>query len=92
MTQENSNRKTTYLLAWLGEIDGSPQAFFEVQTGHMFRNQSVVSAGISRKGDTVVAFCDYIHGDDVLTKDELRLVAKAYLDDDFKVTKIDFRH
>ena len=81
--------KATYLLAWLGEKGGMPSAFFEVSTARLCRTQGVVVAGVSRNGHSVVAFCDFIHGDDYLSKDELRLVATSYLDDAYETTVVD---
>lgn len=92
MVKKDVTVKATYLLAWLGEHDGIPSAFFEVSTGRLCRTQGVVSAGVSRDGHSVTAFCDFIHGDDYLTKEELRLVAKNYLDKDFHTHKADLRN
>ncbi len=88
----HSNRpKTIYLLAWLGDKDGIPTAFFEPSTVTKFREGHIVKAGIVRNLQRVVAYCDHWHAADYLSKEELQSVAKAYLDEDYNVTNIDFR-
>lgn len=85
-------RKTTYLLAWKSAEtdDNQDHLLYEQSTVQLFREQHVTTAGIVRGDHTVIAFSDYIHGDDYLTKDELRVVAKSWLDGDYKTINIDF--
>jgi len=91
MPKQTKVRKTTYLLAWSAEHEGIPSAFFEESTQRMCTAQGVVKAGVQRGDLRVVAFCDHIHGDDYLTKDELRLVAACWLDDNYDTIEIDLR-
>lgn len=86
-----SKKRTTYLLAWVGEDKGIPVAFFERSDARKYRESEKISAGVSRGEHTVVVFCDYIHGEEYLTKDELRLVAACYLDGKYITHEIDFR-
>lgn len=84
--------KTTYLLAWTDDCEGPRHVFFEVSTMRLCLSQGVVKAGLRLGDERVVAFCDYIHGDDYLTKDELRTVAKCWLDTNFKVHEVNLRY
>ncbi|KKL84086.1 hypothetical protein LCGC14_1968270 [marine sediment metagenome] len=92
MSDNPQIKKTTYLLAWVGRHKETPSAFFEVSTASLFRMQAVVSVGMQRGDHRVVVFCDFIHGDDYLTKDELRLVAACYLDATFNTIQVDLRN
>lgn len=91
MTNKDTLEKTTYLLAWAGDHDGKAHAYFECSTARLFRKQGVVSAGVVRGKQRVIAFCDHIHGDDYLSKDELRLVAACWLDENYETINIDLR-
>lgn len=91
MSENVPIEKTTYLLAWTGEVEETPSAFFEVSTPRLFRSQSVISAGMIRGKHRVIAFCDFVHGGDYLTKEELRLVATAWLDGEFNTVHINLR-
>ena len=80
---------TVYLLAWKWMDKEIEKFSFEVSTARLFRNQSVIYGGINRGGRKVVAFCDFIHGDDYLTKAELQEVALCFIDGDFTTIVID---
>lgn len=84
-------RKTTYLLAWKSEDENEHgnHLYYASSTVQVFRGQHVTAAGIVRGDHTVIAFSDYIHGDEYLTKDELRVVAKSWLDGDYNVINVD---
>lgn len=82
--------KNVYLLAWLGERDEKPNVFFEFSSSYRYRNQHSHSIIMIKDNVRVTAYCDHIHGVDILTKAELREVAQCYLDDNMRVTTIDF--
>jgi hypothetical protein len=92
MKVKEQRKQTTYLCAWLGDKDGVPTAYFEHSTAKKYREQGKIKAGIARNGHSVVVFSDYLHGADYLTKDELRLVARSFLDNEYKTIEIDLRY
>lgn len=92
MSEAIRKKKTTYLLCWVGNRNGKAVAFFEISTGRLCRTQGIIEAGLERGEHRVVAFSDHIHGDDVLNKDELRLVAACFLDESFITHEIDLRY
>lgn len=80
-----------YLLAYVVETVESRDIFFEMSTVRLLREQSVTYAGVKRGNRTVVAFCDHVHGDDLLSEKELMSVVLCYLDGKFTTSVIDFR-
>ncbi len=74
----------TYLCCWSGvDEKGVPCALFELSNVYRFRYGHSAFAGVIRGDACVTAYCDHIHGDGVLTNDELRLVAACYLDGNY---------
>lgn len=92
MPTQESKVKTYYILAWLGEHNGMPSAFFEMSTARLFRGQSVISCSVERDNRKVVVFCDFVHGDGYLKQDELCLIAEAYLNESYNTIDINLRY
>lgn len=84
--------KTTYLLAWLSEYNGIPSAFFEHSTAQLCRKQSVVSLDMERDNHRVIVFCDYLHGEDILSSTEMMKVAECYIDGNYNTHDIDLKY
>lgn len=84
--------RTTFLLAWLRYGDDDlPYASFEQSHVYRHNHDQVVTAGITRGINRVVVYCDGVHGEEEMTKDQLRQVAKCWLDGEYTTTEIDFR-
>lgn len=78
-------KKTTFLLCGVYFTNEGNDYRYDISTARMFRDQGVAHAGIIRGNHRVVAFCDYIHGDDRLKKEELQEIARLFLDGGGKV-------
>jgi hypothetical protein len=90
MTIQNKPRRNVWLNCWQHQHDEIPNAFFEVSTSALCRSQGVTKVVVLSSSMRVTAFCDYLHGDEYLTKDELELCARAYITGDINITEIDF--
>lgn len=83
------NETHVYLLAWKSEEGGDRHLYYEVSTVRIYRMQHVIRAGIERGNRKVTAFSDYIHGNEPCNKEELMIVAKSWLDEDYTTIRID---
>lgn len=81
--------KRVYLLAWMADDDGKPHVYFEFSNVHRYRNQNSNSETVARDNVSVTAYCDHIHGNDIVKNSELKEIAICYLDGNYNVTHID---
>lgn len=73
----------TYLLAYESEDEDRPGFLCQRVPGQTFREQHYSFAGIIRGNRKVTVFCNLLHGQGEITKDDLREIAEWYLDGNY---------